>query len=40
LTWETRLPARLRLYQVAGPLPNNNALLLFNALFFGAGSSQ
>jgi hypothetical protein len=38
LTWEARLPARLRLFQVAGPLPDNNALLLFSALAFGGGS--
>ena len=35
MTWEATLPARLRLFQVAGPLPNNNALLVFSALFFG-----
>jgi hypothetical protein len=34
LTWEVRsLPVRLRLMQVAGPLPFNNQLLAFSALF-------
>ena len=37
MTWETKLPARLRLFQVAGPLPNNNALLVFSALTFDNG---
>ena len=34
LTWEVKLPVRLRLMQVPGPLPNNNALLAFSALLF------
>lgn len=35
LTWETQLPSRLRLMEVSGPLPNNNALLLWSGLLFG-----
>eukprot|EP01043_Picozoa_sp_COSAG02_P013333 COSAG02_NODE_531_length_20680_cov_851.251834_6_plen_1015_part_00 len=35
LTWEMQLPSRLRLMQVAGPLPNNNAMLLWSGLLFG-----
>ena len=39
LTWEVKkLPVRLRLMQVAGPLPNNNLLLAFSAVFFGQSS--
>jgi hypothetical protein len=40
MTWEMRLPARLRLFQVAGPLPNNNALLVFSALTFDGGAAK
>jgi len=36
LTWEVqRLPVRLRVMQVQGPLPNNNNLLAVSAIFFG-----
>lgn len=36
LSWNVELPVRLRLMEVQGPLPNNNALLVFSALFFSA----
>ena len=38
LSWEVQLPSRLRLMEVPGPLPNNNALLLWSGLLFGGGN--
>ena len=40
LTWQVELPVRLRLMQVQGPLPDNNALLAFSALLFDAVPPQ